>query len=280
MKTQLKSRAVLMRLSIGMPGRNRQDKQVTEEVKADKGLGSHAGRWVKELFPSEALEPIQKIDGEARSYHDKVTLPFDAGIGILPLGLVMEYGDKMREFLGRRQAVVQNHFLAKWDKWVEWARTQHNGTFDESLYDKAEAAEKFYFRTEPLPVPDSTHFEDSASQLLGVDAVSVDNRVASAAKEAQRELLKRMMDPVSHIVKTLSKEKPRIFDSLIGNVEEIAGLAPKLNLSGDPAIDEFSIELSKLARYSADGLRVSEGTRTEARKSAEALLKRLEGYKL
>lgn len=278
----LKNRAVLMRLSIGLPGEARQDADLSESVKREHALGDRSGKWIKTLYPPQALDSIKKLDNEARAYHNAVTLPFDAGVGILPCALIMEYGDKMREFADRRKALVESHFLARYDEWVEWARANHNGTFDASLYPGADVIrEKFYFTTDPLPVPDSAHFENNVKSLLGVDTASVDKRVEDASKEAQRELLRRMIKPVAHMANTLKKETPRIFDSLTENITEIADLAPKLNLGGDATIDAFAAEMKVLTRYHADVLRNSgKATRDEARAAAEKMLAKLSGYKL
>lgn len=292
MQNQLAEKAVLMRLSIGLPGENRQDKPLSDAVKSEHRLGAAAGKWVKQLYPPEALEPIKKLDNEARAYFDSVTLPFDKGIGILPAGLIVECGDKMREFAGRRAVLVTDHFLAKFDSWVDWARAEHNGTFDPELYDYQKASESFYFKTCPLPVPDSGHFASTVSSLLGLDAESVNVRVADAVTEAQRELMRRMIDPVKAMAAKLT-EQPKLDkatglpkddivfrDSLVGNVKEIVALAPKLNIAGDPAIDSFVKEMEALTVYSPKDLREDKGLRSAAAETAAAVLKRLEGYKL
>lgn len=307
---KLAERAVLMRLSIGCPGEQRQDPSLTSDVKAEHKLGAQSGRWVKSLYPPEALKGIKKLDNEARAYHAAVTLPFDAGIGILPAALIVEYGDRIRHFKGMRDNLVENEFLKDPQKWIDWAVKNHNGTFDPDQYPgcekiqrtnnpaqgsfyvvdadefRAVMREKFSFRCEPLPVPDAAHFEGTLSSLLGVDAEGVNIRVADAMQEGMRELMKRLIEPVKAMAAKLS-EQPKegkedvIFrDSLIGNVKEIAELAPKLNISGDPAIDRFAREMAGLANYTPDKLRKDKLTRSEAAKAAGALLDKLSGYKL
>lgn len=294
---QLAQRAVLMRLSLGLPGQERQDKQLSADVKSEHSLGQNAGKWVKALYPPEALAKIKQLDGKAEKYHKTLTLPFDEGVGILPAGLITEYADKMRQFKGERDALIDDTFLSDPEKWVAWAHANHNGTFDAALYPgctmnssgnwtldadvfRTEMRKRFYFRTEPVPVPDSAHFENNVKSLLGLDADSVNIRIEDAAKEAQAELLKRLMEPVQYMAETLSKEKPRIFETMVTKIEDIIGLAPKLNLAGDPAIDNFCREMQKLVRYNADTLRDSDRTRKEIGAEAKALMDKLAGYKM
>jgi hypothetical protein len=278
MKNQLASKAVLMRLSIGSPGTQRADRATSEKVKASEHLGQNSGKWVKELYPPDAMAGIRKLDGEAQRYHSAVTLPFDTGCGILPAGLIIEYGDRMRQFKSKRGLLIAE-FIAQHPSFIEWAQREHNGTFDASLYDAEKAKAAFYFRTEPIPVPDSCHFESTVTSLLGVDAEGVDQRVRDASVEAQRELLRRMIEPVAHMARTLAKDSPKIFDTLTGNLSEMAELVPKLNLAGDAELDAIAKEMADLAKYKREDLK-KDMFKSEARKQAEAVLKKLEGYRL
>lgn len=317
---KLGDRAVLMRLSMGLPGENRQDPGLTGAVKSEHGLGSQAGKWVKQLYPAQALAGIKKLDNEARAFHNAVTLPFDTGIGILPSALIMEYGDRMREFRGRRE-VLRDEFLNNPEEWIAWAIKEHNGTFDPDLYPgcskvdgsatpqnveavllgndfyvdkevwKREMGSKFEFGAVPLPVPDGGHFADTVASLLGTDVQAVDQRVRDAALEAERELLRRMLEPVVSIAQKLA-EMPKsgkdgktkadiIFrDSLVENLREIADLGPKLNISGDPEIDKFCAEIKALASVKPDTLRADKAVRADIQKKADDLAERLAGYNL
>lgn len=278
-ETNLGHKAVLMRLSIGSPGTQRTDRATSAQVKTSHHLGQNSGKWVKELYPPHAMAEIRKLDGAASKYHNAVTLPFDTGCGILPAALIMEYGAKMREFKGKREVLI-NLFAGHYPEFIEWAKVEHNGTFDAAEYPPiSEVLEKFYFKTEPIPVPDSCHFESTVTSLLGVDAESVTQRVRDASLEAQKELLRRMIEPVAHMARTLAKDAPKIFDTLTLNILDISKLVPKLNLAGDEQLNQFADEMKDLASYKREDLK-KDMFKLEARKVAENMLARLEGYKL
>jgi len=310
---QLAERAVLMRFSAGLPGQHRGDKKTTMEVKVSKGLGQNAGKWVKDLYPDGALDSLKQKQNEARKYHDTVTLPFGvksadagdddktpaiAGIGILPATLIMEYGEKMRGFKAETEALLESGFLADPQKWIDWARAEHNGTFEPANYPgctesgfDAEAfrsamRKKVYLRTEPLPVPDAEHFSAMVGSLLGTDVESVNIRVRDSAVEAARELMRRLIEPVRAMAVKLAeapkdgKDSPIFRDTLVGNLQDIAALAPKLNLTGDAQIDAFASEVAALARYSPDALRTSGATRAEAARKADEITRKMAAYKL
>lgn len=302
--------AILMRLCIGLPGEQRQDADLTGEVKASKNLGAQSGKWIKNLYPVHALAAIKKLDNEARAYHAAVTLPFDAGIGILPATLILEHGEKMRHFAGLREKLVDD-FLANPQQWVDWAAKEHNGTFDPEQYAgcrketaagegrwvidadafRATMRPKFHFEVQPLPVPNAAHFEKQVASLLGTDAETVNWRVRDAAIEAQRELLRRLLAPVQKMAQKLA-EQPKVKangeaaediifrDTLVENVKEIAKLAPKLNLNGDPVIAGFCKDIEALAVHDADALRKDKALRATQQAKAKELADKLSGYTL
>lgn len=283
---KLADRACLMRLSFSLPGNTRKDKTLSSQVKTEHALGKYAGKWVKQRFPKWALDPIEKLVTEARAFHDAVTLPFYPGIGILPAALIMHYGDRMREFKSKFDNLRETHFKARYPEMVEWAKVEHNGSFDPADYPPVEdILTAFDFRTEVQPVPGAEHFTETVKSLLGVDTESVDVRVNDAMVEGQRELMRRLIAPVGAMAAKLAeqpkegKRSPIFRDTLVENIKEIAKLAPMLNIGGDAQIDAFVKEMDGLARYAPDTLRESEATRAECQTKAEDLFKRLSGYR-
>lgn len=310
----LAERAVLMRLALGLPGETRQDAKLTSEVKFDHGLGEDLGNWIKRLYPPAALAEVKKLDNEVRAYHANLTLPFDKGIGILPAALIAEYGDRMRELKNRRE-MLRDEFLRDPERWIVWAVQKHNGAFDPSLYPGCwsvepviEAAtgkpyrfdaeefkrvmfQRFDFQTQPLPVPHADHFCGTVASLLGTDVAMVDQRVREAELEGQRELMRRMLEPVANMAKKLA-EDPKLKkngkvaedivfrDSMVGNLVDICRIAPALNIGCDPVIDGFIAEIEALTRYTPEVLRDDKATRAEAQKKADDIMKRLSGYSL
>jgi hypothetical protein len=229
-----------MRFSAGTPGESRKDKRTTSEIQHERKLGANSGRWVKALYPDGALDAIKSKIGEARKYHETVTLPFGGagdegsedggsvikGVGILPAALFMEYGEKMGWFKRQIDHLVESTFLATPHKWIDWAVAEHNGTFDPANYPgctraadgvvdldivefKEQMRKRFYFRFQTLPVPHADHFAAAVSSLLGTDVESVNGLVADAEKEARRALMRRLIEPVRKMAEKLV-EVPKV----------------------------------------------------------------------
>ncbi len=145
---------------------------------------------------------------------------------------------------------------------------------------------KVYLRTEPLPVPDAEHFSARVGELLGTDVESVNLRVRDSSIEAARELMRRLIKPVKAMVEKLNepvqdgKDCPTFRDTLVGNIQDIVNLAPKLNLTGDVQIDVFTKEIAGLLAYGPGLLRESESVRRTVALQAEEIAKRMASYKL
>lgn len=313
----LSDNAILMRASFTLCSKHRKDKAVTAEVTAQKGIQPGTGSWNKDLYPKGSLDAIASKQNEARAYHTRTTLPFgtasededgatDAvgGIGILPAALVVEYGEKMRQFSGEL-AKLRDDFCARAEEWVKWAMMAHNGTFEPANYPGCEilpdgtpkvdlavfrdkVGRKIGMKWEVVPFAHTgaAGIADKLAAVLGVDPASVDVRVADAERQARVDLMARLMAPVAEMAKKLV-EQPKagkddiIFrDTLVGNIADICKLAPALNMTGDAEIDRLVGEVEKLTRYAPDTLRADKTTRAEAANLAAETLKRLSGYQL
>lgn len=280
---QINDKAILVKLSISMPGNTRKDKKMTGEVIAQHSMGEKSGRWVKQVYPDEALEPLSKVGNEARAKHYEMTLPWaDEGFRILPTAIHFDYTAQMRKFRQEFCSIKDTHFLARYGEWVSWARQAHNGTFNESDYPGADkVASKIGFETEVQPVPSGDDFrvKFSADEMETIRA-QVDSRVELAVKEAQTEVWNRLRAPVSAMVERLSDPEAKFKDTLVSNLKDIVALVPALNLSGCPNLEQFRVEIAReLSVLQPETLRTSTASRQEAARKADAILKRMEGYR-
>jgi hypothetical protein len=276
---RLQEAAVLARFSAGMPGEARQDKRLTAEVKTDKNLGKDAGRWVKRLYPAEALEGVRQIVGRAREKHGELTLPWDdSGYRILPTTTYLEYQKAMRELRHEFEA-ARDAFNASWSKWVEWAKVEHNGSFNPENYDQQKAFRMFQFTTDFSPIPEGGDFrvqlqEDDVTTLKK----ELDERLTETLATAQAELWERLATPVRAMVDRLGSPDKIFRNSLVENLENIVALVPKLNIGGDDKLSGFAKECGdKLLKYNATTLRDSPAVRAATAKDADDILRRLEG---
>lgn len=68
-------------------------------------------------------------------------------------------------------------------------------------------------------------------------------------------------------------------DTLVGNIRDLVKLMPSLNVTEDPALDQFRREIEDtLMKYTADTLRLSTRARTETAAAANNILQRMKDF--
>ena len=225
---------------------------------------------------------MSKLATDARQWHYKHSLPWtDEGLRILPAVGYTKYTSEMRNFRLQFEGLAESHFIARLPEWEEWARKTHNGTFNPSDYLTADQLrEKFGFAAEMQPVPCGEDFRVSfAEEEMEAMRSSVDNRVAAAVEAARKDLWHRLVGPVSAMVERLSQPDAKFRDSLVGNLRDIIQIIPALNLTSDPQLESFRVEIAKeLAIWNPDDLRDSKLTRKQVADKAAEILAKMQGY--
>lgn len=284
---QLQSKAILVKLAISLPGNSRTDVKITSDTIASHNLGAKAGRWLKQLYPDEAIQPLTKLQGEIRSYHYEHTLPWtDEGYRILPTAHHAEYTDQLRAFR-RRFESARDEFISRLPEWLDWARQAHNGTFDPTCYpDPERLSRKFDLGVEFSPVPSGGDFRCTIDQTeLANMQQQVDERVNAATEACRADLWRRLAEPLKAMADKLSEPdrangaSPIFRDTLVSNLRDIASLIPALDVTSDPNLASFASAVqATLATLSPDALRASKSDRASAARQAAEILAKMSGY--
>lgn len=275
MPTEIK--AVLVRLSISIFANTRQDPDITNEVRTRKKLGIGAGKWVRHIFPQEALKDIRAKGGVFRRQHYDLTLPWDDGCRLLPANAHAHYSNQYE--IGRT-----NYFAARdafgntYDHWCAESKTMHGKSFDPSLYPKwAKMRDLFSFNVEFLPMPKASHFITSG---IAADAVEEMRQSLEAANQirveaAVKDIWTRLLEPVKKIADALCDKETIFRDTLVENVKEIVALVPSLNLTNDVALRALATEIeTKFSALDVEALRTNPVVRREVASQAKEIAAR------
>jgi hypothetical protein len=277
----LKSRALLCKLSVSKFNPKRADKKVTNEILNEKNAKNSAGVFVKNLIDPKALDSITSAEMRARLQHYKFSLPWaDEGWRILPSTIYMKYQEAMRE--SKQEFLNEvDKFLNNYDMHVEQAKRALNSMFEENEYQsKDQVKNLFAFNIDFLPMPSSDDFRVKlTSGELEEIKKDVDERLIIASETAMKNLWERLITPIKAISEKLNDGNAIFRDSLISNLEEIIDLIPSLNLANDKNLNQIANECrEKLAQYKPNTLRNSKRIRADVAKQADELLKRMAGY--
>jgi hypothetical protein len=84
-------------------------------------------------------------------------------------------------------------------------------------------------------------------------------------------------EPVERMVERLSQEDAAFKDSLVGNIEQLIDLIPRLNFTEDEALDDVVQDLKPLIVDPAN-LREDSRLRNKVARNAQAILQKANDY--
>jgi len=279
---EILSRGVLVSFSCPIPGNEKVDRETTKKVQKQERFGEHSGKWDKTIFPPARYKALSSLAATIRSWHYANTLDWpQPGAQLLPTANHKTYFDGMREWKAKMEE-AKEAFLAALPEMREWAQKEHNGSYDDALYNEDRIRAKFAFDIAINPLPASDHFVESLRSLLGADAASVDERVQNGIQAAEQNLWDRLARPLQNIQSILSKKdsgnQTRVTDSLLENVLSIARMIPALNLSENPALAALASDAeAAFGGFKTEDLAENKDVRAEAIKRASEILRRLTG---
>lgn len=273
--------ACIVELSIGCWTARKLDKQTSKEVMASKdAVSSEAARVNKNLFAGmDNLKQITDFVASVRNDFYNMTLPWsDTGQRLVPMTqyytLVSWLGDKEREF----NTLVDN-FVLEYPNLISAQAFQLGKLFNRAEYPPVDdIRSKFRFSVAYLPVPSVGDFRvqmvDDAKASL---QEQFERTLTQRLEAVQTDLWQRLHDALKHMSERLGYDetgKKRVFrDTLVSNAVELCDLLKRLNVTGDPKLEQARQGLeSALLGVDADELRSRAGAREEVKAKVDAVL--------
>lgn len=279
MATRLQERAMLATLSISRWTARKFDRKTSDEV--DRAHNAKdGGRFNKILVDKAHTRDLMASGSSIREFHYRMTLPWDdEGPRLLPAKSYMTYTDTMREMRAKDEE-LQRIFLNHYPHLVQEARARLGSLYDPEDYPPVtDIGTKFDIRISMSPVPDADDFRVAVGEEAAAEIkASIEAESASKFDNAMKDCYRRLHDTVKHIHETLSKDDPRIFDSLVSNARELVKCLPALNLTDDPVLEELRTMLDAALPPTAIPLRMSKITRKDVADDAAAILEKMRGF--
>ncbi len=276
----LQEKAMLVNLSISSWTASKKDKAASKAVKAAAGAQDRAGWYNKRLIDPRALESLGKIEGRARDYHYKLTLPWgDNGDRILPAAAYMQYVDGFRGYRAEYDAAVVS-FVAAYPGLVQAARQMLGTMYDPADYPEVtKIRHRFDIRLVFTPVPDAKDFrvevgDEAVAEIKKSISESVDNRMRGATKECWL----RLDEVVGKMYRTLSDPDTVFRDTLVENIRVLVELLPKLNITNDQILDNCIVTTRSWLLVDIEALRKDKKFRQFIADKAAQILELIEPW--
>lgn len=272
--------AMLVSLNVRCYSARKEDKKISAEVAAQHNA-KDAGRYQKDLVAKSAIDPVVKAGNAMRMFHYENTLPWmDDGVRILPAANFQAYQMAMEGLKDSYESAVRD-FVTKWPDIIEDARQRLNGMFNPRDY-PVNVEDRFGVRVKFMPIPDSADFRVAISDM---ERETLRNQISESLSEASRDAMKELWDRVATSVQAMAgklaaykrddtgKTENPFRDSLVENLRDLCGLLPRLNFTGDLALESVRLRIEKelLADRTAEDFRESELLRSSTAKKAEQI---------
>lgn len=285
--------AMLATVSISQWSARKLDKKATKDAIDANKAAQHAGRFNKSLLGRDSLAEIQNVVSRARNDFITLTLPWsDTGTRVLTAVGHPNFMTKMRAHEYAFNAAVAK-LVDVYPSYQEQARVDLGEMYNAEEYpDVRDIPKRFGFRVRIDAIPQSSDFRVTASQVseeeIAAIRADIEQRGRDNIRDAMREVFQRIAETVGHMSEKLKDYQPgtegkraqsTFKDSLVGNVIELVGLLPSLNLTGDPKISEFAHRMqSDLTFYDAKELREDSNARKLTADKAAAIVRDVSAF--
>lgn len=256
--------------------------KIEEENHANKGTTRASIYFFKKEGADgktiDALAEIKSYFSAWKSEHKRLTRTWDGGdvTCLLPAPLIERYMSMKKGFEDGAPEVL-DRLYADIPNWIESAPERMGALHDPETFPSLETVrESVGWQTAMIPLP-------AAEQWRRISVISPDlaatmeqntnERIQSAIAEATQQTWADLQKPLEKIVETLSKDKGRIFECLLGNLNDVISLVPAFNLGNDTGLAQFC-ETAKqtLSGITADDLRNDPELRKVTCNAAKMLL--------
>ncbi len=268
--------AVLVKLSISIPGNTEDDEILTAEVKRQQEMTGDVGGWKSNRLPSEAMSPLNSAVGAIRKRGYKLTLPWLTGLRILPTRSHDRYVRDIEQEGPVQFEAAKQAWLSAYPGWVEQMRINKNGNFRPEEYPPAaELADMFHFAVHYQPFPQSNHFvatlmEGTRAEMQEQFERHTDLRIRAAVGDVWRQLL----EPVRKMAQTLAEPEKGFHQTLLGNIRDILDRVPLLNVTNNAELTQAAGEIRALTQVDIEDLKKNPVIRAEYATRANELATR------
>jgi hypothetical protein len=287
--TTLADKAMLVKLTVRRANLTKRDSVAEAFIQTqmeDQSLVVNSKLFRDKLNP---INQIMSKASEVYTYHKAHTLPYiDKGPRILPNAQYFDYSAEMRKRIAEVDALMSKH-MPKYDDYVQLDIRYRSAAAltlgkparaNASDYPTAdEFGQRMGFDLRFTPLPEAKHF---LFDLSDDDLAEFNATMESVAVQSRTEVVKKMLEPLQHLVEKLNKPigtEGAIFrDSAVENIIEGVQMAKKLNVTGDESITQMADLINQAVSAFAENkavLRESPIVREQAAKKLDYIAQQM-----
>lgn len=277
----LASESVLVSLQIGQTGRQKLSRTLSEEAAEKHQADQKSLKGVVSLLQAKDVKGIVAVVNAARFglYHR--TLPWDdRGWRLLPISQIgdfqLEMGDLKKKFDLAVDELVTHYDVLE----SNYRRRVNDLAHEVPFPTKEQLRAGFQFQVVTMPVPRTNDIRlklpDKAVEQIKKD---VESEMANRLRDAQEEIIFRLIEVVRKLDSQLKKDDGRLFKSLITNIRKQVEILPSLNVAGDVDINRLIARVKKeLTSVDIEGIREDDKAKAQVARLTASILGDLQDY--
>lgn len=261
-----------------------EDVSITEHT-AKKGKNKGVTKTKKAILKHDGLEPLRRFQSDYKAALEHYArYPFFAGAKILPAALAEPCLKVIEKFEGELPKVWQKWAYDSYPVLRANAPTRMGSFFDATDFPTLdECMDSFFFKATPIPLASADQWQRIAliaPDLAAAQQQKTDEAYKQGIAEAHQKLWEQVMEPIQHAAETLSKDKTKIYDSLVGNIISIIDLIPAYNgVFNDPKLSELAAQAkAAFSEIKPDDLRNSAEAKAKMLESAKSIVNSFKPY--
>jgi len=279
----LHERVTLVMLSRSRWGATTLDKEATKKLLTANNARNGAARVNKSVLAGcVQLDLVNKYYREIYNKHAYMTQAFnDSGLRVLCNLMYEDYVKTISGMITEWNGLVEDFLIAYQFEKLEAQHVQGD------LYDPADYPDedvvrgKFDIRYRLYPMwtrgqwalDMSSEVTDDIMTQFDTTMTDMETRLLGDTWEHARKVLTNMSAQLGSYD---LKDRPKLYDTLVTNVTDVAGLMEKCNPTNDPKMEMARIEIMEAMRgVNKDALKEDRGLRTETKKAVDTILSTL-----
>jgi hypothetical protein len=285
----LGTQSMIVSLELGLPRQATQLKEESKKIEtenhAEEGTVRTSIHYFRKKDPQnkkkeiDGLTKLKEFQYEYKcAVNNLARYPYSGGFYLAPAGVVEDLLKAQEKFTAKQLDVWMDWADNVYPTWLDDAPTRMGALFNESDFPNlGDCKKRFRCSLTLLPLAEKdqvariTLISPKSQQLLMAHA---DETSKAAIAELHKSIWKDFMAPLQQVVTVFEKDKPKIYETLLGNLMQIVSVIPSYkDLTGDSDLVSAAEKVKEVfGTMSTEDLRTSKEARDLAFSSAKEMV--------
>jgi len=285
--TSLATSGILIRAKVKVWTATKQDREISDEVAANKKAARNAGRYTKQLFAD--VPELRVLLNDRQTWYNfiqRVTYPWDGEWGYLPTPRIPQVMAEIEQRRAKSMELLENFINAMPAAVSNEAFVQGDMFKREDYPTPDEVRSKFRVIVQTMNIPEGDYRVTIADDLADDLKRNFEQQTRDIIKDIhdkQNEQLIKVLQSFSHCCDSetviedgeVKVKRRKMYESTLTDALELCETFAEFNLTSDPRLEQARHELLQvLDGVTIDQLRNSDTKRVVVKEGVDDILKK------